>query len=167
MTCGGAIIRMGVRGSNRRFGRGRRTACGKCPPSHAFDTIGEFNAATPAEITAADSLGATVLHKAARGGNPKVIVAALQRIPVSAREAFVNAQTASNAGRTGCRTALHEAALRGNVRTAMCLLLHGARLDIRDGHGRTSLEIWARMGHPISEISAVIALFGTAHCKPA
>lgn len=153
---------MGVRGSNRRFGRGRRTLCRKCPPSHFFDTVCEFNTATPAEISATDDLGATVLHKAARGGNAKVIMAALQRVPVSAREAFANAQTAPNAGRTGRRTALHEAALRGNVRAVMCLLLHGARLDIRDGHGRTSLEIWARMGHPAAEIASIIALLGVA-----
>jgi hypothetical protein len=44
----------------------------------------------------------------------------------------------------------------------MCLLLHGARLDIRDGHGRTSLEIWARMGHPAAEIASIIALLGVA-----
>lgn len=123
--------------------------------------------ATPAEIAAVDDMGATVLHKATREGNLKIIMVALQRMPISARAAFANAQTYSNAGRSGFRTALHEAALRGNVKAATLLLLHGARLDLRDGHGRTALEIWARMGHPVTEISSVISLLGVGRRTPA
>ena len=158
----GARIHMPARAPNRRFGQGRRTSCGKPPPSHAFRTICDFDAAAPADIVAADDLGATVLHKASREGNLKVLMAALQRVPVSARAVFANARTTPDAGRTGLRTALHEAALRGDTRAATCLLVHGARLDLRDGHGRTALEIWARMGHPVTEISSVISLLGVA-----
>ena len=156
-------IHMPTRGPNRRFGQGRRMSCGKRPPSHAFSTICDFNAASVADIVATDDLGATVLHKASREGNLKVLMAALHRVPVSARAAFANARTKPDAGRTGLRTALHEAALRGDTRTATCLLVHGARLNLRDGHGRTALEIWARMGHPVTEISSVISLLGVAH----
>jgi ankyrin repeat protein len=127
-----------------------------------FNTAREFDMASPAEIAAIDDLGATVLHKATREGNLKIIMAVLQRMPVSARASFANVQTYSNAGRSGLRSALHEAALRGNVRAATSLLIHGARLDLRDGHGRTPLEIWARMGHPIADISSVISLLGVA-----
>ena len=147
---------------NRRFGRGRRTACGKAPPSHAFDTVAEFDAANYREIVATDTLGNTVLHRATQRGNLKAVIAALHRVPISGRAAFANAQTHPSSGRTGCRTALHEAALRGNVRIATCLLMHGARIDVRDGHGRTPFEIWARMGHPVAEISSLLALLGVA-----
>lgn len=134
--------------------------CGNKPVSHSFNTPADFGAATLADIIAADELGNTVLHAATRRREYKKLIAALQRVPPELRSMFVNSQTHSDAGRTGRRTALHEAALRGDVKAATFLLMHGARIDIRDGHGRTALEIWARMRHPIGELCSVISLMG-------
>lgn len=145
---------------NRRFGQGRQPSPQDSPPSHAFINGKQFSDASVAEVTAADSLGHTVLHVAAKLGDPRRIVAAMHRIPVTARAAFANTQTRPDAGRSGLRTALHEAALRGNAKVALILLVHGARLDIRDGHGRTPLEIWARMGHPTAAMRDALALLG-------
>ena len=145
---------------NRRFGQGRQTARERLPASHLFVSGKEFGDASVAEITEVDSLGHTVLHVAARRDDPRRIVAAMHQIPVTARAAFANTQTRPDAGRSGLRTALHEAALRGNAKVALLLLVHGARLDIRDGHGRTPLEIWARMGHPTAEMRDALALLG-------
>ena len=145
---------------NRRFGRGRQTSLENSPPSHSFVTGKQFSEASVAEITAVDSLGNTVLHAAAKLDDPRRIVAAMHNIPVTARASFANTQTRPDAGRSGRRTALHEAALRGHAKVALILLVHGARLDIRDGHGRTFLEIWARMGHPTAAMRDALALLG-------
>ena len=145
---------------NRRFGQGRRGLLASRPPSHSFVSGNEFRDASVAEVAAADSLGNTVLHVAARLDDPRRIVAAMHKIPVTARAAFANTQTRPDAGRSGLRTALHEAALRGNAKVALLLLVHGARLDVRDSHGRTPLEIWARMGHPTAAMRDALALLG-------
>lgn len=107
-----------------------------------------------------DELGRTVLHVAAQRNNPRIIMAAMQRVPLLARASFANAQTESDAGSSGRRTALHEAALRGNAKVIMCLLIHGARFDIRDGHGRTPLDIWERMRYPAGKLRAALSLLG-------
>jgi len=87
-------------------------------------------------------------------------MAAMQRVPLTARSAFANIQTKSEAGRSGCRTALHEAALRGHAKVALCLLIHGASLHVRDSHGRTPLDIWEHMRHPAAQLQAALELLG-------
>ena len=100
-----------------------------------------------AAINATDAYRWTPLMRAVRGEHVAVV-----EVLLSAEGIDVNAVQESGA------SALHLAALVGNVRLADLLLAHGADPERRDGAGRTAGDVASAAG--FSDLAARIALSG-------
>ena len=100
----------------------------------AVDALLEARADVHARST--NSEGNQALHAAMAGRATERIITRLL-----ARGADVNARAA------GDHTALHEAALRGNLEIAQLLLAHGADATIRNQDGHTPLDVAQAKGH--------------------
>lgn len=153
---------MALRKGNRRFGSGRMRVCTRRSILHT-PRLEEVALTVPLlRLMSLDSFGRTVIHSAVQRNDLQSVMKVMHRIPVTMRSSFVNSRTRPNSGRSGNRTALHEAALRGNARLYLALIVHGADPTLRDGHGRTAFDIWTKMKYPVHKLRLALAAIGAS-----
>lgn len=153
---------MASRKENRRFGSGRLLVCTRRSVLHTH-RLDEVASTVPLlRLMSLDSFGRTVIHSAVQRNDLQSVMKVMHRIPVTMRSSFVNSQTKPDSGRSGKRTALHEAALRGNARMYLALIVHGADPILRDGHGRTAFDIWTKMKYPVHKLKLALAAIGAS-----